>query len=76
MGDFDIYEWKEKEEFSDAWRLFGRSARLPVEEWYEDNSLRRAYKNWIAAGNKSGSGRGFIVMYKGKNVTHIKDFFK
>ena len=76
MKDFDIYEWKEKENFSDAWRLFGRSATLPVEEWHEDNSLRCAYKNWIAGGNKSGSGRGFIVMHKGKNVTHIKDFFK
>lgn len=76
MKDFDIYEWKEKDEFSDAWRIFGKSAELPPEEWYDNNSLRRGYKKWIVDGNKSGTGRGFVVMHKGKNVTHIKDFFK
>ncbi len=76
MKDFDIIKWQEREEFSDAWRVFGKSAELPPENWYENTSLQRAYKKWILSGCKSGYGTGFVVMHKGENVTHIKGFFE
>lgn len=76
MNDFELDNWhEEKDSFHNAWRVFDGYADLPVEEWPEDTSLRRAYKKWLLDGNYAGSGAGLIIMDKGKNVTHIKDYF-
>ncbi|MBQ6018714.1 MAG: DUF5596 domain-containing protein [Clostridia bacterium] len=75
MDDFEIYESGDSDEFGDAWRVFNQYAELPVTEWPEDTSLRRAFKARLLSGGKTGSGGGFIVMYNGENVTHKKDFF-
>ena len=61
LGDFEIVSWEEKETFGDAWRVFGRYADLPPAQLPRDTSLRRAFADWLAAGNKTGSGFGFII---------------
>ena len=61
LGDFEIVSWEEKENFGDAWRVFGRYADLPPAELPRDTSLRRAFADWLTAGNKTGSGFGFII---------------
>ena len=71
MDDFYIATMREQE-FRDAWRLFGASAALPVEQWYEKTSMQRAYKKWVMDGNMTGRARGFILMENGENVTHTK----
>ena len=76
MDDFAITAQDDQNGFPDAWRVFNAYADLPVDEWPEDTSLRRAYKEWLLSGHHGGEGRGLIVMDKGKNVTNVKDYFK
>lgn len=76
LDDFEIYKENYEQQFSDAWRVFGKSYSLPVENWPEETSMQRGYKKWILEGNSTGNGNGFIVLKDGKNVTHIKDFYK
>lgn len=54
MDDFDVVGWAQKDEFGDAWRVFGRYAGLPPEQLPRDTSLRRAYADWLMKGNKTG----------------------
>ena len=61
LGDFEIVCWEEKETFGDAWRVFGRYAKLPPAELPRDTSLRKAFADWLTAGNKTGSGFGLFV---------------
>ncbi|MBR0509503.1 MAG: hypothetical protein IJJ85_05250 [Clostridia bacterium] len=61
LSDFEIICWEEKENFGDIWRVFGRYADLPYDQLPRDTSLRKAYAEWLCAGNKSGSGCGVIV---------------
>jgi len=71
MNDFQIVSSKESEGFGNAWRVYGSSAELPVEEWPEHNSLQKAYKEWILKTNLSGSGQGIILMKDGMNITKL-----
>ena len=66
--DFEIFEWKEKDNFSDDWRIWGHYSDLPLEERPADTKLRAAYKNWLMDGNKVGYGVGVIVLKDGKPV--------
>jgi len=75
MSDAYIYSSDEGKGFGCAWRVFGKYAALPAEEWPENSGLRRAYKAHVLAGGNSGEGRGFIIMDKGVNVTHIPGYF-
>lgn len=61
MDDFEIVDWGEKDNFGDCWRVFGRYADLPAEQLPRDTSLRRAFAEWLCAGNKTGSGHGFFI---------------
>ena len=61
LNDFEIVCWEKKHHFGDCWRVFGRYADLPPEQLPRDTSLRKAYADWLAAGNPSGSGFGFFV---------------
>ena len=61
MDDFEIIRSSEREGFGDDWRVFGHYTEYPLEQWPEDTSLRKAYKNWLLGGNKTGSGYGVIV---------------
>lgn len=67
MDDFIILESNEKEEFNDAWRLYGGAGYKKPEEWPEDNSLYRAFKQRVLSGGKTGSGFG-IVIFDGEKV--------
>lgn len=67
MDDFEIVSWSEKEEFGDGWRVFGKASDLPVDQLPRDTSLRRAFAEWIEAGNKTGSGYG-LIMFDGEKI--------
>ena len=59
--DFDIIEWGNQDSFADAWRLFGKEHRLPIAEYPEDTSMRRAFKKHLLEGGKSGEGIGYLI---------------
>lgn len=61
MSDFEIISWSESEDFHDAWRIFDKYSDLPADQLPTDTSLRKAYAEWLKAGNKGGSGNGVIV---------------
>ena len=61
MDDFEIVGSAEKDTFTNAWRVFGRYSDLPYDEWPHDTSLRRAYADWMKAGNKAGDAFGCFV---------------
>lgn len=61
MNDFEIYKSEESKTFNDGWRIYGSYFDLPMQEWPEDTSLRKAYKKWLLEGNPAGSGEGVIV---------------
>lgn len=64
--DFEIFEWKEKDNFGDDWRIWGHYSDLPLEERPADTKLRAAYKKWMMDGNKTGYGVGVIILKDGK----------
>lgn len=59
--DFEIYKWEERDNFGDDWRIWNADAQLPLEQRPADTKLRKAYKDWMTAGNKTGYGCGVIV---------------
>lgn len=61
MDDFEMVEWEEKEEFNDGWRIFGKDSDLPFDQLPRNNSLRKAYADWLSAGNKGGHGFGLFI---------------
>ncbi len=61
MDDFEIIESRDKENFDDAWRVFGRYADEKPENLPTDTSLRRAYAERLKAGKPTGYGVGLIV---------------
>lgn len=61
MGDFELVCWSKAENFHDAWRIFDKDSDLPVDQLPTDTSLRKAYAQWLQAGNQGGSGCGVIV---------------
>ena len=61
MDDFEIIESRDKENFDDAWRVFGRYADEEPENLPTDTSLRRAYAERLKAGKPTGYGVGLIV---------------
>ena len=69
MNDFEIFKAEPSETFRDSWRVFGDASELPPEQWPEDTSLRKAYKQWILAGNPAGGGHGVIV-FDGQKMIH------
>lgn len=69
LRDFEIVFSKTKDDFGDAWRVFGRYADLPPEKLPRDTALRKAYADWILAGNSTGAGFGVIVFDGEKIIT-------
>ncbi len=61
LHDFDILTSSESENFSNAWRVFGRYAKYPPEAWPRNTSIRRAFADRILAGKKTGSGYGIFL---------------
>ncbi len=71
MDDFCIYA---SVDYSnpryDLWRIYGADANKPYNELPRDNSLKRAYADWLEAGNPVGEGRG-VFIWDNKNNTVI-----
>ncbi len=61
MDDFTLLTGFEEESFHDAWRVFGSASLLPLSEWPEDTTLRRAYVKRLREGGRSGRGEGFFL---------------
>lgn len=70
MNDFHLTCSLEDTCFHDAWRVYGHYADGPVEDYPEDSSMQRAFKNWLLQGNHTGSGWGCMLLENGVNVTH------
>lgn len=67
MDNFEIVESNESNSFDDAWRIYGRYAALPCEKLPRDTGLRKAYAEWLCAGNKAGGAFG-LFMFDGKKI--------
>lgn len=67
MDDFEIVRSGEDKKFHDGWRIFGRYADLPPEKLPRDTALRKAYAEWLCAGNKTGFGFG-LFMFDGEKI--------
>lgn len=61
MSDFEIIESEDKDKFDDAWRVFDKYGYKSPKKWPENNSLRRAFKQRVLSGGKTGHGFGVIV---------------
>ncbi len=61
MDDFEIIESTTKDKFNDAWRIMGKYGYMSPKKWPTDNSLRKAFKDHVLSGGKTGSGHGIIV---------------
>lgn len=61
MDDFEIIGWAEKEGFPNGWRVFGKDSDLPYEQLPRDTALRKAYADWLIAGNPGGDAFGCFV---------------
>ncbi len=61
MDDFEIVSTHESDDFSNGWRVFGKDSDLPVDQLPRNNSLQRAYADWLLAGNGAGGAFGIIV---------------
>lgn len=66
MEDFDIIQ-VDDEEFSDAWRVFGPRHADPAAQLPENTSMRRAFKQHLLAGGKTGEGLG-ILLFDGEKL--------
>ena len=64
MDDYDIVSEKEDTEFKNLWRFFGKQYTGNIYDMPADNSLRRAYIDWIAKGNSVGTACGVYVYGK------------
>ena len=61
MDDFEIVDWEEEEEgFHNDWRVFGRYTGAPWSEMPRDTALRKAYADWLTAGNRAGHAFGLF----------------
>lgn len=61
INDFEIVSSEPKDEFDDAWRIFDKYGFKSPKKWPEDTSMRRAFKNHVLSGGKTGHGHGIIV---------------
>jgi hypothetical protein len=59
MSDFDIIESSEEVgNYSNMWRIFGHRDSYNPTDLPRDTGMRRAYADWLAKENKTGSGYG------------------
>lgn len=61
INDFELVKSEAKDKFNDAWRIFAKSGYKSPKHWYDDTSMRRAFKQHVLNGGKTGSGHGIIV---------------
>ncbi len=61
MDDFRILLKGEYHDEGVLWRIFGADANKPYNELPRNTSLRRAFADWLSAGNRMGRGEGVFV---------------
>jgi len=61
MNDFDEVDRGLYDDYSQAWRLFGKEYEGDVDKLPQDTSLRRTYAEWMKNGEKTGWAKGVIV---------------
>lgn len=61
INDFELVKSEAKDKFNDAWRIFAKSGYKAPKHWADDTSMRRAFKQHVLNGGKTGSGHGVIV---------------
>ena len=67
MDDFEVVGWAEKEGFPNDWRVFGKYSDLPYEQLPRDTALRKAYAEWLCAGNNGGDAFG-LFLFDGEKI--------
>lgn len=68
MDDFEIVDWAEDDKgFHDIWRVFGKDAKLPYKKLPRDTTLKKAYAEWLCAGNKGGHAFG-LFLFDGEKI--------
>lgn len=67
INDFEIVSSEPKDKFNDAWRIFDKYGYKSPKHWPEDTSMRRAFKQLVLSGGKTGHGHGIIV-FDGENI--------
>ena len=67
MDDFETVRVVEKEEFSNAWRVFGKDYLLPPERLPRKTRLQKAYADWLLQGGKTGSAFG-VFAFDGEKI--------
>ncbi|WP_099204419.1 acyltransferase domain-containing protein [Scatolibacter rhodanostii] len=65
--DFELIEQEDKEEFDDAWRVFGATADKQLAELPEKTSMQKAYKQYLLSGGKTGVGLG-VLIFDGEKI--------
>lgn len=67
MHDFDIIDQSTTDSFTDAWRVFGKDYRQPLDKLPVQTSLQKAFVGWLRAGHKTGYGYG-ILLFDGEHI--------
>ena len=68
MKDFTIISSRQTDDFSDGWRVFGKSVtRDNISELPEETTLQRIYKNYLLGDGKAGAGYG-VILFDGENI--------
>ena len=74
LGDYDVFEQGEYDDYTQVWRLFDRNFDGCVDHLPQNTSLRCAYADWIRRGEKTGWGYG-VFAYKNLEVNMKTRFF-
>lgn len=69
LSDFDIIEVEDTDAFDDKWRVFGSAHEQSVTQLPEDTSMRKAYKDYLLRGGKTGHGYGVLIFDGEKLLT-------
>ncbi len=59
--DFDILEYRQRDGFSNAWRVFGKDASLPPEKLPKNTSLQRFYREYLKNHQTTTNGYGAFL---------------
>ncbi|MCQ2485773.1 MAG: acyltransferase domain-containing protein [Clostridia bacterium] len=67
MDDFEVVGSAEKEGFPNGWRVFGKDSDLPYDQLPRDTTLRKAYADWLIAGNPGGDAF-CVFLFDGEKI--------
>lgn len=64
MSDYDIFEYGTFDDYTQAWRLFGKYYTGNPDDMPADSSLRRSYIDIMRRGEPTGWGTGILIYPK------------